>query len=182
MTTTQVLLLCSAMLCAKDKAMVAVLALFWALILYSAPVHAQTCPTRLQLRPVPSTSRGGTIIWKSNWNKEMQRENTIEEGNHSQKGAALLVQYKARSLVSARNSLEVRDASCRIVARLGRFPRCTAQGCGEHERWYLRSPGGSGITVQTLVSALMGNQALIRLKGRQWAQVSNVFSEREIYP
>ncbi len=182
MTTTQVLLLCSAILYAQDKAMVAVLTLFWALILYSAPVHAQTCPTRLQLRPVPAASRGGTIIWKSNWNIKENRENTIEEGNHSQKGAALLVQYKAKSLIRDARSLEVRDTSCRVVARLGRFPRCTSQGCGEHERWYLRTPGGSGGSVSNLAKLLGGNQALIRLKGRQWAVVQNVFSEREVCP
>lgn len=181
MTTTQVLLLCSAILFAKDKAISALLALVWALILYSAPVHAQTCPQRLQLRPVPATSRGGTIIWKSNWNVKENRENTIEEGNHSQKSAAFLIHYKANSLIRDARSLEVRDTSCRVVARLGRFPRCTTQGCGEHERWYLRSPGGSSITVQALASLLQGAQALIRLKGRQWAVVQDVFSEREIY-
>ena len=153
-----------------------------AILLSASIASAQTCPTRLQLRPVSAASRGGTIIWKSNWNVKENRENTIEEGNHSQKGAALLVQYKAKSLIRDARSLEVRDSSCRVVARLGRFPRCTTQGCGEHERWYLRSPGGSSITVQVLASLLQGAQALIRLKGRQWAVVQDVFSDREIYP
>lgn len=153
-----------------------------ALLLSASIASAQTCPSRLNLRLVPATSRGGVIIYKSNWNKEQNREQTIEEGNHSQKGAALLVHYKSTKFIRDARSIEIRDTSCRVVARLGRFPRCTAQGCGEHERWYLRSPGGSGISVQMLASQLKGNQALIRLKGRQWAVVSNVFSEREVYP
>lgn len=149
-------------------------------LLFPALAFAQTCPNRINLRPVPATSRGGTIIWKSNWNVKENRENTIEEGNHSQKGAALLVHYKAKSLIRDARSLEVRDTSCNLVARLGRFPRCTAQGCGEHERWYLRSPGGSGVSVKTIASVLTGNTALIRLKGRMWAVVQNVYSDREI--
>lgn len=182
MTTTQVLLLCSAMLCAKDKAMVAVLALFWALILYSAPVHAQTCPQRLQLRPVSATSRGGTIIWKSNWNILEGRENTIDEKNHSQKGGALLVYYKATRYLPSNHSIEVRDIRCKLIGKMGRFPRCTQAGCGEYERWYLRAPGSSYLTVKALADRAEGGTTLIRLKGRQWAQVSNVFSDREIYP
>lgn len=153
-----------------------------ALLLTATIASAQTCPNRINLRPVPATSRGGTIIWKSNWNVKENRENTIEEGNHSQKGAAVLVHYKAHSLIRDARTLEIRDSTCKLVARLGRYPRCTAQGCGDYERWYLRSPGGTGCSVKTLASLLGGNQALIRLKGRQWAQVSNVFSEREIYP
>ena len=144
---------------------------------------AQTCPTRLQLRPVPAASRGGTIIWKSNWNKEMQRENTIEEGNHSQKGAALLVHYRSKKYISNGNSLEVRDLQCKLIGRMGRFPRCTVpSACGEHERWYLRAPGGSNISPAALAERAKGSSVLIRLKGRQWAVIQDVLSEREIFP
>lgn len=153
-----------------------------ALLLSATIASAQTCPSRLNLRPVPATSRGGVIIYKSNWNKEQNREQTIEEGNHSQKGAALLVHYKAAKFIRESRTLEVRSLDCRLVARFGRFPRCTAQGCGEHERWYLRGPGGTGISVGLLSRSLKNNALLIRLKGRQWAVVSDVFSDREVYP
>lgn len=151
-------------------------------LLIAATSWGQTCPTRLNLRPVSATSRGGTIIYKSNWNKEMNRESTIEEGNHSQKGLALLIQYKTKKYIRDSRTLEVRDMRCKLVAYLGRYPRCTTQGCGEHERWYLRAPGGSYLTVAGLAERLGGVSALIRLKGRMWAQVSNVYSEREVYP
>lgn len=143
--------------------------------------HAQTCPNRIQLKPVPATSRGGTIIWKSNFNKEMNREQTIEEGNHSQKGAAILVQYRAKKYIRNSQTLEVRDLNCKLVAKLGRFPRCTSSGCGEHERWYLRGPASSGVSVSTLAALLGDSQsALVRLNGRQWAVIQNVYDEREI--
>lgn len=153
-----------------------------ALLLSATIASAQTCPSRINLRPVPATSRGGTIIWKSNFNYEENREQTISEGNHSQKGLALLIQYKAKKYIRDSRTLEVRDMRCKLVAYLGRYPRCTTQGCGEHERWYLRAPGGSYLTVAGLAERLGGVSALIRLKGRMWAQVSNVYSEREVYP
>lgn len=153
-----------------------------ALLLSATIASAQTCPSRINLRPVSATSRGGTIIYKSNWNKEQNREQTIEEGNHSQKGAAFLIHYQSKNLISSSRSLELRDSNCKLVARLGRYPRCTLGGCGEHERWYLRSPGGSGISVGSLAKLLPQNKALVRLKGRNWAVVSDVLSEREVYP
>lgn len=148
----------------------------------TTPPQRPNCPTRINLKPVPATSRGGTIIYKSNWNVKENRENTIEEGNHSQKGAAILVQYRAKKYIRNSRTLEVRDLNCKPVALLGRYPRCTSQGCGEHERWYLRAPGGSYLTAQRLAERLGGSSFLVRLAGRQWAQVSNVFSDREIYP
>ena len=151
-----------------------------ALLLSASIASAQTCPSRLNLRPVSAQSRGGTIIWKSNWNVNENREQTISEGNHSQKGAALLVQYKASKLVPQGSSIEVRDASCKLIARLGRYPRCTEAGCGEHERWYLRAPGGSYLTVPQLVDKAGSVSVLIRLQGRQWAVIQNVYDEREI--
>lgn len=153
-----------------------------ALLLSASIASAQTCPSRLNLRPVPATSRGGTIIWKSNYNVKENRESTIEEGNHSQKGGAILIYYKAKKYIRNAHTLEVRDSACKVIARLGRFPRCTSTGCGDHERWYLRAPGGSYLTVAGLAERLGGVSALIRLKGRMWAQVSNVYSEREVYP
>lgn len=152
------------------------------LILIAQIASAQTCPTRLNLRPVPATSRGGTIIWKSNWNVKENRENTIDEGNHSQKGAALLVNYKAKRYISNSHTLEVRSTDCRLIGKMGRFPRCTAQGCGEHERWYLKGPGGTGMSIGLLFELLKSKQILVRLKGRQWAVVSDVFSDREVWP
>lgn len=150
-----------------------------ALLLSASIASAQTCPQRLQLRPVPATSRGGTIIWKSNWNVQYERENTPDEGNHSAKGGALLVHYKATRYIRNSHTLEVRDLNCKLIGRMGRYPRCTST-CGEYERWYLRAPGGSYQSVSELADK--ASAVLIRLKGRQWAVVSNVFSEREVYP
>lgn len=156
--------------------------LLLALLFLASTAAAQTCPSRINLRPVPATSRGGTIIYKSNWNLMEDRENTIEEGNHSQKGAALLIHYKARKYLPAKNYLDVRDSSCKSIARMGRFPRCTSAGCGDYERWYLRAPGGSQITVSELSKRSGQLPILVRLAGRQWAVVQNVYSDREVYP
>lgn len=150
-----------------------------ALLLSATIASAQTCPQRINLRPVSVTSRGGTIIWKSNWNVLEGRESTIEEGNHSQKGAALLIHYKAKKYIRNAHTLEVRDLNCKLIGRVGRYPRCTSV-CGEHERWYLRAPGGSYQSVSELADK--ASAVLIRLKGRQWAVVQSVYSDREIYP
>ena len=154
--------------------------LLLALLLIANVATAQTCPNRIKLKVVPATSRGGTIIYKSNWNVLENREATIEEGNHSQKGAALLIQYKAVKYLPTGKTIEVRDLNCKIVGYMGRYPRCTSAGCGEHERWYLRAPGGSYLTVAGLAAKISGVSVLVRLKGRQWAEVSNVYSDREI--
>lgn len=154
-----------------------------ALLLSATIASAQTCPTRLNLRPVSATSRGGTIIYKSNWNVMYERENTPEEGNHAQKSAALLVHYKAKRYIPTSHSIEIRDLNCKLIGRMGRFPRCTVpSGCGEHERWYLRSPGGSLFSPATLAERSKGRSVLIRLKLRQWAVIQDVLSEREIFP
>lgn len=150
-----------------------------ALLLTASIASAQSCPTRIELKPAPATSRGEKIIYKSNWNVMYDRENTVEEGNHSQKSAALLVHYKAKKYIRNSQTLEVRNDNCKLIAKLGRFPRCTQMGCGEYERWYLKGPGGSGITVSNLAERAAGSRVLIRLAGRQWAVVSNVFSDRE---
>lgn len=152
------------------------------IFLTSAICSAQTCPQRLNLRPVPATSRGGTIIYKSNWNVKENRESTIEEGNHSQKGAALLIQYKAQKYLRNSHTLEIRNLSCKPIGYLARFPRCTSAGCGEHERWYLRAPGGSYLSPAQLAVKANSSSVLVRLKGRQWAVVQSVYSDREIYP
>lgn len=141
--------------------------------------HAQTCPTRLQLRPVPATSRGGTIIWKSNWNVLAGRESFPSEGNHSAKGGALLIQYKATKYIPSASRMEIRDVQCKLVAYAGRYPRCTSIGCGDHERWYLRAPGGSYLTIPALEAKLGGVSALFRLSNRRWAVVQSVYSDRE---
>ena len=153
-----------------------------ALLLSVSIASAQTCPTRIELKPAPITSRGEKIIYKSNWHLQEDRETTISEGNHSQKGAALLIHYKAKKYLPNRSRLEVRDASCRLVSYFGRYPRCTNTGCGEYERWYSRAPGGGYLTVQGLAERLGGSTALLRLNGRQWAVVSNVYSDREVLP
>lgn len=153
-----------------------------ALLLSATIASAQTCPQRLNLRPVSATSRGGTIIWKSNFNVQYERENTPEEGNHAQKSAALLIHYKAKKYIRNAHTLEVRDRNCRVIAKLARFPRCTGDVCGDYERWYLRAPGSSYFTVKDLDERAKGGPVLIRLKGRQWAVVQSVYSDREIYP
>jgi hypothetical protein len=149
------------------------------LLLLPSIVLAQSCPTRIQLQPVAAESRNQTIIYKSNYNVLEEREDTFEEGNHSQKGAALLVHYRATKYLPTGNRIEIRTPDCKLVAYAGRFPRCTATGCGRYERWYLRAPHGSGITVASLAVRLKGNTGLFRLKGRQWAVVQDVFNDRE---
>ena len=108
------------------------------------------------------------------------RENTVEEGNHSAKGAALLIHYKAKKYIRNAHTLEVRSLDCNVVGRMGRYPRCTSSGCGDYERWYLRAPGGSYQTVAALAEKSATGSVLIRLKGRQWVRVQNVFSDREV--
>lgn len=154
--------------------------LLLALLLLATTATAQTCPNRVRLKAMPSTSRGGTIIYKSNWNVNQNREASIEEGNHAQKGAALLIQYKAAKYMPTARTIEVRDLNCKVVAYMGRYPRCTSAGCGEHERWYLRAPGGSYLTVAGLANKISGVSVLIRLKGRQFAQINNVYDDREV--
>lgn len=141
--------------------------------------EAQTCPDRLQLQPRPATSRTGKIIYKSNWNVKENRESTVEEGNHSQKGAALLVDYKYAKYLPTGSRIEVRSSTCKLVSYFGRYPRCTSTGCGTWERWYSRAPGGGYLSVASLAAKLGTNTALIRLNGRKWAVVQNVFSDRE---
>lgn len=149
-----------------------------ALLLSATIASAQTCPTRIELKPAPAESRGEKLIYKSNWNVLHERENTVEEGNHSQKGAALLVHYKAKKYIRNSHTLEVRDSNCKLIGKMGRYPRCTDK-CGDYERWYLRAPGGSYQSVAELAERSGTGAVLIRLKGRMWAQVSNVFSDRE---
>lgn len=149
-------------------------------LLLTSTAAAQTCPNRIQLQPQPKTSRGGTIIYKSNWNVIEAREATIAEGNHAQKGAALLVHYRAKRYIPSTSRMEIRTTKCKLVAYAGRFPRCTNNGCGEHERWYLRAPGGSYLTVSALEKRLGSKAALFRLRDRQWAVVQNIYSDREV--
>lgn len=144
----------------------------------SSSALAQTCPDRLQLQPATVTSRGQQVIYKSNWHTQENRELTPEEGNHSQKGAALLVHYKAKQWVSPNGVLEVRDLNCKRIASFGRYPRCTTT-CGDYERWYLRAPGGSYLTPPELIDLGMGPSVLIRLRGRKWAVVQDVLHDRE---
>jgi hypothetical protein len=156
------------------------IALVIILFLISDLVFAQTCPNRIQLQPVAQESRNQTIIYKSNWNVTENREDTIEEGNHSQKGAALLVYYKATKYLPKGKSIEIRTPDCKLIAKMGRFPRCTQAGCGNYERWYLRAPGGSWITLRSLEARAGGRSILVRLAGRQWAVVQNIFDDREV--
>lgn len=137
---------------------------------------AQTCPQRIELKPAPITSRGEKIIYKSNWHQDGY-ELTPEQGNHSGKGAALLIHYRAKKYIRNAHTLEIRDLNCKPIGQMGRYPRCT-NVCGDYERWYLRAPGGSYYTVKELAER-SGGSVLIRLKGRLWAQVSNVYSDRE---
>lgn len=147
------------------------------IFLTSGTCFAQTCPDRIQLQPATVTSRGESIIYKSNWDTQNNRELTAEQGNHSQKGLALLVHYKARKYIRNAKTLEVRTLDCKKVATLGRYPRCT-NICGDYERWYMRAAGGSYLTVPGLAEKA-GDTVLIRLKGRTWAVVQNLFSDRE---
>lgn len=151
-----------------------------ALLLTATIASAQTCPNRIELKPAPATSRGEKIIYKSNWHVQDARELTPSEGNHASKGGALLVHYRAKKYIRNAHTLEIRDLNCKPIGTMGRYPRCTST-CGDYERWYLRAPGGSYYTVKELAEE-SGGSVLIRLKGRMWAVVSNVFSDREVLP
>lgn len=143
-----------------------------------AEARAQTCPNRIYLKSAPPTSRNEKIIYKSAWNAAENREQTSAEGNHARKGAALLIHYKATQYVPPSSTLEIRDLNCKLIARMGRFPRCTSTGCGDYERWYLRAPRGSYLMVEQLAIAA-GRSVLIRMKGRQWAVIQDVYNLRE---
>jgi hypothetical protein len=147
-------------------------------LLFTSSAFAQ-CKIQAPLHAAPVTGRGGTLVWKSNWNLSANREQTIAEGNHSAKGATFLVYYKSKALVPNLQTIEVRDVNCKLIAKMGRYPRCTSTGCGEYERWYLRAPGSSRMSVPAL-SEKAGGPILIQLKGKQWGRVTNVFDNREI--
>lgn len=144
------------------------------------PVVAKPCSNRIQLIPALPTDRTPVrLLYKSAWNKELDMEQTPEEGNHAYKGAGFLIDYRAKQYIPNQSYLEVRSLACKLVARFGRYPRCTSTGCGTWERWYLRAPGGTNIPVSALVRKLGSTQALIQLKGGQWAQVQDLYDLRE---
>ncbi len=143
-----------------------------------------SCRSTIALQNVAPTARGGAIIWKSNWDNRAGREQAFWQGNHSQKGAALLVHYKAGAVYVMNSSvIEVRDSKCNLIGRMGRFPRCTNMGCGEHERWYLRGPGSTYDTVASIAKKASAkgakNVILIQLNRGYWARVNSVFDNRE---
>lgn len=156
--------------------------IFIVLFFLASTVYAGDCTNQIKLTPVPASNRQGVIIYKSNWNVKENREQTVEEGNHSQKGLALLINYKQKKKKYLPNlkSIEVRSLDCRIIGYLGRYPRCTVQGCGDWERWYSRTPGGSRLSPVEFISKADSPTVLIRLKGRQFALIQNLLSEREI--
>jgi hypothetical protein len=146
----------------------------------ATPTLQAPCSNRIQLIPAPPTSRDPVrLLYKSAWNKELDREQTPEEGNHAYKGAGFLIDYRAKQYIPNQSYLEVRDLKCKLVARFGRYPRCTSTGCGTWERWYLRAPGGTNIPVSALVRKIGSTKALIQLKGNQWAQVQDLYDLRE---
>lgn len=148
-------------------------------------VTPAACGKIIKMRAVADTGRGGELIWKSYWNREENREQTFSEGNHSQKGAAFLVYYKS-SLVPRRSSIRIRDVHCNLIATMGRYPRCTNLGCGEHESWYLRAPGGSYGSVADLAGKLYAStrssSLLIELSEGKYAQVKSIWDNRAQYP
>lgn len=161
-------------------------------IAYSPEAFARTpraravnCSKIVNLRTVSPSGRGGTIIWKSNWNSRAGREQTYGEGNHSQKGGAFLVYYRS-ALAPTSFTIDVRDTKCNIIAKMGRYPRCTPGfGCGEHERWYLRAPGSSMSPIPVVASKARkagSNAILIPLRNGSFAKVQNVYDNREIAP
>ena len=145
-----------------------------------------SCKKIVNMRAVPANGRGGSLIWKSNWNSKANREQTFYEGNHSQKGAGFLVHYLAgRAYMPSTFTIQIKDAKCsKVIGTMGRFPRCTNMGCGEHERWYLRTVGGSRQTIATLAGQAKraggSYSVLIQLRNGYWAKVSSVYSNREI--
>jgi hypothetical protein len=140
------------------------------------------CSNPIVLKKVPPNARGGTFIWKSNYNLKFRREQTFAEGNHAQKGPAFLVFYTS-PLAPKTFSIQVRDSNCNLIATMGRFPRCTNLGCGQHERWYLKTAGGSRDTIDSLSRKARKETGLdtiyIRLNGGRYARVSSVFNNRE---
>lgn len=146
------------------------------------------CKNVITLKSVSPSARGGSLIWKSNWSRRLNREQTFAEGNHSQKGAAFLVFHKS-SFVPKTSTLSVLDLNGKQIASMGRSPRCSyviVQGkrvfaCGEHERWYVKT--GSGHTVPSLASVAKksagSSSVLIPLSGNTCAKVNDVYSNRE---
>ena len=153
----------------------------------SSPADAG-CSTIIDLASVSSSARGGTIIWKSNWSKKLNRELTFGEGNHSQKGAAFLVLSKSGKAPKVTN-IPILDANGTQIANMRRYPRCSyviVQGkrvfaCGLHERWYLKTGSGQKIPGLASLATNSGgsNSILIPLAGSSCAKIGDVYSNRE---
>ena len=148
----------------------------------SGKATTNVCKKIVNLRTVSSSARGGSIIWKSNWNTRAGREQTYWEGNHSQKGGAFLIYYRS-GLAPTSFSIQVRDSKCNVIGSMGRYPRCTNLGCGEHERWYFRTSGGSGDSIASIATKARkkggSNTILLPLRNGSWARVNSVYDNRE---
>ena len=149
------------------------------LSLASPDVSEAQCTRILPLTNVSPNSRGGTIIYKSNWSRARGREQSFQEGNHSQKGGAILVYYKS-GFAPNTSRVPVYTMAGSQIATMGRFPRCTRTGCGQHERWYFRGPGASQASIPQ-IARLSGGAFLIGLKGGICASVSDAYSNRSTY-
>lgn len=140
------------------------------------------CSKYIKLVAVSSAARGGSVVYKSNWSLPDNREMSVAEGNNVQKGGAFLVHYRS-ALASSKVSIELRDAKCNLIGRAGRQPRCSPLGCGEYERWYLRTVGGSGFAIPALARAAKkkgGSESVFfELRNGRWAKIENVWSNRE---
>ena len=146
------------------------------------PALPSACRKSTNLKVVGLNARGGTLIYKSNWNKSANREMTFGEGNHSQKGAAFLVQYKSL-LNPNKRSIQIYNAKCQKVATMGRFPRCNFMGCGVYDRWYMKASGGSFQTVAKLLAQVRksgGSETVyVELRGGKVAKIKSIYNNRE---
>ena len=151
--------------------------------------RAVACSSIVPLVKVSPTSRGGKFIYKSNWNTSKRREQNYGEGNHSQKGAAFLIQFRNTTKIPNLQRLNVLNMDREIIANMKREPRCSfviANGrrvfyCGEHERWYLKTGTGQNVPqLAALATRTAGSSSLlIPLKDGTCVKILNPLDNRE---
>lgn len=142
-----------------------------------------TCSSITLARIMPETSRGGTFIYKSNWNRRANREKTYGEGNHALKGGALLWLAAARVHPNTQ-TINIMDSKRNIIGKAGRFPRCTTF-CGDHERWYFRAPGSSYDTIATIArkarqSSGTSRSLIFRQGNGTCVRINDPYNPREV--
>lgn len=139
---------------------------------FSSAFAVGGCGRIITLRPASASSRGGTVIYKSNCNSSGQ-ELSFSAGNHSQAGPAILFTYTS-GLFPSGQSITAMNLAGKEIASGFRRSRCTAKfGCGQHERWYF----GYGSARSLKAKAPRG--MLIKARGTTCIKVNDVYNRRE---